>query len=577
MRMGQVLQVRILSGTTVLLGALVLCAACKSSGSDQPSPALTALQVTPSQVDLAPAAAQQFTVAGQWSDGGSTTPPVTWSATGGTIGTDGLYAAGSTPGVFRAIALHQGGALADTAAITIASNPAVLTALVLSPPTVSLLAAATRQFSVSGTWSDGSHAVPAVNYSATGGTMTPGGLFAAGGTAGAFRVIAVQQGGTLADTSAITITVPPPTLTQVILTPPSASLAAGATQQFAVSGNWSDGSHAVPAVNYTATGGTITAGGLYTAGATAGAFRVIAVQQGGTLADTSAVTITAVGGTTLFTEDFETTDFLGKGWYDQTTIPTSTAAHTTGSTRSMMWHWGVGTVNPLTAGAARHKFTPSSSLYISYWVKFSTNFVGSGKTYHPHEFTVLTTESMDYAGLAHTPLTLLVETTWSGSNGIPRMEGADGSNVDLTHGAVPNDLTAVTELRSACGCNGNPDGLNVACYNSGGSVWDNTKLKDAASAQFLSTTGPKYKNDWHHVEAYFQLNTIVGGIGLLNGIMQYWVDGNLVIDQQAVQFRTGAHPTMLLNQFVASPYIGDGSPVDQTEWIDDLVVRTSKP
>ena len=55
----------------------------------------------------------------------------------------------------------------------------------------------------------------------------------------------------------------------------------------------SDGSATSVSVTWSATGGTITTGGLYTAGATAGTFRVIAVRQGDTLADTSAVTITA--------------------------------------------------------------------------------------------------------------------------------------------------------------------------------------------------------------------------------------------------------------------------------------------
>ena len=86
---------------------------------------------------------------------------------------------------------------------------------------------------------------------------------------------------------------PAPTLTQVLLTPATVSVPTAGMQQFAVSGVWSDGSGAVPAVTYAATGGTITAGGLYTAGNTAGSFRVIAAQQGGPLADTSAVTITA--------------------------------------------------------------------------------------------------------------------------------------------------------------------------------------------------------------------------------------------------------------------------------------------
>ncbi len=48
----------------------------------------------------------------------------------------------------------------------------------------------------------------------------------------------------------------------------------------------SDGSTSAVSVNYSETGGTITAGGLYTAGSTAGTFRVIAVRQGDTKADT---------------------------------------------------------------------------------------------------------------------------------------------------------------------------------------------------------------------------------------------------------------------------------------------------
>ena len=34
---------------------------------------------------------------------------------------------------------------------------------------------------------------------------------------------------------------------------------------------------------------------------------------------------------------------------------------------------------------------------------------------------------------------------------------------------------------------------------------------------------------------------------------------------------------MQFNQFLLTPYIGDGSPVDQYMWVDDLVVATSRP
>ncbi len=72
-----------------------------------------------------------------------------------------------------------------------------------------------------------------------------------------------------------------------MLTPATASVAAGATQQFTAQGKMSDGSTEAVAVTYAATGGTVSTSGLYKAGTTAGTYRVIAVQQGGTKADTA--------------------------------------------------------------------------------------------------------------------------------------------------------------------------------------------------------------------------------------------------------------------------------------------------
>jgi hypothetical protein len=110
-----------------------------------------------------------------------------------------------------------------------------------------------------------------------------------------------------------------------------------------------------------------------------------------------------------------------------------------------------------------------------------------------------------------------------------------------------------------------------------GVVHENGKTWRSAQVVFQPTPGPGYKGDWHHVEVHFKLNTIQNGIGQLDGSAQYWFDGTLVIDRQNVLLRTGAHPTMKFNQFLLAPYIGDGSPVAQTMWLDDLVVRSAKP
>ena len=51
----------------------------------------------------------------------------------------------------------------------------------------------------------------------------------------------------------------------------------------------------------------------------------------------------------------------------------------------------------------------------------------------------------------------------------------------------------------------------------------------------------------------------------------------MVISSDRVLLRTGQHPEMRFNQFLMTPYIGDGSPVDQTLWVDDLTVATGRP
>jgi hypothetical protein len=70
----------------------------------------------------------------------------------------------------------------------------------------------------------------------------------------------------------------------------------------------SNGTQQPATVTWSATGGTVSGAGLYTAGSSGGTFRVIATQQGGTLADTSAITVSTSppppAGTLAWWEDF---------------------------------------------------------------------------------------------------------------------------------------------------------------------------------------------------------------------------------------------------------------------------------
>jgi len=279
-------------------------------------------------------------------------------------------------------------------------------------------------------------------------------------------------------------------------------------------------------------------------------------------------------GGVLFQESWDDANIASRGWYDNTTVTISTAEHIPGSVASAQYRWTAGATVPINGGAQRHKFSPTNSVYVSYWMKYSANYVGSGKPYHPHEFLILTNLNGDFDGPSFDYLTAYIEQnvrTINGvSGGIPRLAIQDGQMIDQTKIGV--NLIGVTENRSVAGCNGSYSASgfsNVDCYVQTGVTYVNDTQWDASGAYFHDT-------NWHFVEAYFQLNSIVNGIGQPDGVLQYWVDGRIVIDHHNVYFRTGANPTMQFNQFVIAPYIGDGSPVDQTFWVDNLTVATAR-
>lgn len=275
----------------------------------------------------------------------------------------------------------------------------------------------------------------------------------------------------------------------------------------------------------------------------------------------------------LLWETFENDSFAARDWYDNPGMATTTSQHIPGSTRALEIHFLPGATTPTWGGAARHLFTETETIYLSYWVKYSGNWVGSGQVYHPHEFMIMTNEDGAFTGPSFTHLTTYIEQNYQ-NGGIPRARMQDGVNIDQTR--IGTDLSAVTESRGAAGCNGNTDGYSTGCYQASG-VYVNEKEWRAGQAVFLANPGTGYKGDWHFVEAYFQLNSIQNGKGMTDGIVRYWFDGQLLIEHTNVLFRTGVHPNMKFNQFLIGPYIGDGSPVDQTMWVDDVTLARARP
>lgn len=275
------------------------------------------------------------------------------------------------------------------------------------------------------------------------------------------------------------------------------------------------------------------------------------------------------GGVLLFEEKFDDANLAGRGWYDNNNYQISTSEHISGSSASIAFRFPAGSTTPVSGGSMRRKFNPSNEVYISYYVKYSPNWIGSNKSYHPHEFMLLTTKESDYCNLAYTHLTAYIEQ----NSGFPLISIQDGMNIDESK--INLNLTGTTENRAVAGCNGDSDGYgNGSCYLNGSVHW-NGKSWRAPSAYFQNTSGTYYKSNWHFIEVYLKLNRIESGKGIADGVIKYWYDGNTVLDINNVVFRTAQNADMLFNQFVIGPYIGDGSPVDQTFWVDNLTLRTS--
>src|SRR5437667_177682 len=160
--------------------------------------------------------------------------------------------------------------------------------IVSSPDSVTLDPDQTQQFVAYGRTQAGDSVAVAVSWSASGGTITGGGLYTANSVAGNYQVTATAQ---VSGSSQVKNRGP---MAQIILTPLSASAVGGGRVQFAVYGKRKNGDSVAVSVAYAATGGIISGAGLYTAGQSAGTYQVMATQSGGTLASTAAVTISSV-------------------------------------------------------------------------------------------------------------------------------------------------------------------------------------------------------------------------------------------------------------------------------------------
>lgn len=190
----------------------------------------------------------QFTATANFSDGTKSdyTTLVTWTSQ-----TPGVATIGTNTGLATAIATGSTkisasvtGASPGTETLTVSASAPTLVSIAVTPAAPSVAAGLTQQFTATGTYTSG----PPQDLTATAtwaSTNTAVATIATGGlattlTQGTTTITATV--GTIVSPG-VTLTVIAPVLQSISATPMGASIPVGSTQAYAVTGNFSDGSH----------------------------------------------------------------------------------------------------------------------------------------------------------------------------------------------------------------------------------------------------------------------------------------------------------------------------------------------
>ena len=189
----------------ILLVLLVLFVGChlerRPTGPDFD---LRQVFVVPDTISIDPLGQVQFQAYGRTASGDSVGVLAQWAASTGSISSDATYTADTADGDATIIAQVGGGADAVPLVATATVHKRRIVALLLSPSSVSLQPGAVMQFSTRAVRAAGDTVYINPSYSATGGTITSGGVYTAGLGAGTYRVIASRPSGVF-DTASVTI------------------------------------------------------------------------------------------------------------------------------------------------------------------------------------------------------------------------------------------------------------------------------------------------------------------------------------------------------------------------------------
>lgn len=217
------------------------------------------VKVTPGAVSLALGTTQQFSTS---VTGGLGNPTVTWTCSGGTISSSGMYTAPQNAGSYSVWATSV-----DDPSITTTAKIIVPPQISISPTSLTMLAGAGQVFTATVLGINQS----TVTWSASGGVVDQGGRYTAPNAVGTYTVTAKQDDWKVSASATVTTTQGP---ISVSLNPTGTAIPVGGTQQFQA--------HLIGTANtgvtWSASTGSISASGYYTAPANTGTATITATS-----------------------------------------------------------------------------------------------------------------------------------------------------------------------------------------------------------------------------------------------------------------------------------------------------------
>ncbi len=258
--------------------------------------AVATLTLTPASASVPPGGSQQFTAGAVDSCGNSTAATFAWdtSISGATVSSSGLFTAGSTSGSFPGGVTVSASGKSKSADVSVPSGS--VATIELQPTSATLAIGDTQSFTAVAKDKDGNVVSTTITWSvvAGGGTINQSGLFTAGTTAGSFpATVRASAEGVNATAS---VTVLPGAIDHLAVSPATVTIAPGGMTTLQATVYDAHDNVLSSAVSWsmkTAEAGSISDGGLFTAGTTIGSYPgAIEASAGGKTASAS-VTISA--------------------------------------------------------------------------------------------------------------------------------------------------------------------------------------------------------------------------------------------------------------------------------------------